>query len=228
MVDGLVEMLDDRELIEDDLAVGVLQMRTRRLDVRLPHVHRDGLDAVPLCGRQRGPEAIQTLLLPVLGQIEHPALFQIRHHRQVPVPLRNGFFIDTQVRHHVAGPATQSPSDGPLLDSPRRIPSEAHQPGGPGDRALSEQVDGQPFEPGGELTAGLCPGHGDLLDPMGRTGHSRHVGRNPGRQLAGIQMPPSSAFPIVARDCLLTLRTRMRPQSSLYGDGDAVSRPVPR
>ena len=90
VVDGVMEMLGDMELVEDDLAVGVLQMGARRLDVRLPQVHGDRLNAVTLLGRQGCPEAIQTLLLPVLGQIEDPALLQIRHHRQVPVPLRDG------------------------------------------------------------------------------------------------------------------------------------------
>ena len=88
-VHGVMQMLGDVELVEDDLGVGVIERGTRRLDVRLPHVHRDRLNPVPLCGRQRRPEPIKALLLAVLGQIEHVTALQIRDHRQVAVPLGN-------------------------------------------------------------------------------------------------------------------------------------------
>lgn len=85
---GVMEVLGDMELVEGDLAVGVLRMGVRRLDVWLPHVHGDGHDAVTLHGRHGCPAAVQTYLFPVLCYIEHHILLQIRHHRRVPALLR--------------------------------------------------------------------------------------------------------------------------------------------
>jgi hypothetical protein len=61
---------------------------------------------------------------------------------------------------------------------------------------------------------------------MHRTTHARHLGLNPGRKLAGVQVSPSAGFPIVARDWLPALGTRIRPWSRVYGDGHLLTRHI--
>jgi len=134
VIDGVMQMLDDVELVEHDLGVRARQMRPRGLHVGLPHVHGDGPDAVTLGGRQGGPEPVQTLLLAIIRQVEHVALLQVSHDRQVAMPLRDGFLIDPQADDHL-GPAPSQPSlDGPRLDPPALLPTDPQQPHGARDR----------------------------------------------------------------------------------------------
>lgn len=89
--DGLMEMLGHMKPFEDDLAVGLRHMGACRHG-HVGAVHSgDRLDTVLLFGHQRFPEAIQILLFPVLDQMEHSVLRQIRHHCQVPMLLGDGF-----------------------------------------------------------------------------------------------------------------------------------------
>src|SRR6266542_3841504 len=124
-IDGLVQVLDHMELVEHDLGVRLGQVRPRRLHVGLPHVHGDGGDTVALGGRQGGPEAVQTFLLAVVGQVEHPALRQIGHDGQVAMPLGDGLLVDPEPRDHVVAPARQAPLDCPPLDPPALVPADA-------------------------------------------------------------------------------------------------------
>lgn len=225
-IHSVMQVLGHMELIEDNLAIGLCQVSARRLNVRLPHVHGDRLDAVLLFGCQGGPEPIQTLLRPILGQIEHAALRQICHHGEVPVPLRDGLLIDTEMLDDLLGASMQPASDRPCLDPPGFVPRETQQSGSPLHRALPKQVDGQALEPGGELAARLSPGDCDLFDPMHRTPHARHLGLNPGRKLAGVQVSPSAVFPIVAWDRLLALGTQIWPWSRVDGDGHLLPRHI--
>ena len=110
VIDGLVQMLDDVELVEHDLAVRLGQVRARGLHVGLPHVHGHGGDAVALGRRQGGPEAVQARLLAVVGQVEHPAPLQIGHDRQVAMPLGDGLLVDPEPRDHRRGPAAPGPA----------------------------------------------------------------------------------------------------------------------
>ena len=78
-------------------------MGARRLNVWFPHVHRDNLNPRALLRCQGRPNAIQALLLPVIGQIKHLAALQIGHHGELAVPLRDGFLIDAEVSEAVVG-----------------------------------------------------------------------------------------------------------------------------
>jgi len=83
LVDGGVDVADHMELVEDDLLLGPQEVGPGGLHVGLPHVHGDGLDPLQLLGRECGPEAIETLLLAVLSQVEHALVVQLSHHREV-------------------------------------------------------------------------------------------------------------------------------------------------
>ena len=124
-VDGVVQMFDDVELVEHDLVVRPGQVGAGGLHVGFPHVHGDGADAVALGRRQGGPEAVQALLLAIVGQVEHPALLQIGHDRQVPMPLGDGLLIDPNPADDLWDPARQPPLDRPRLDPPALVPADA-------------------------------------------------------------------------------------------------------
>jgi hypothetical protein len=68
-----MEVFRDVELVEDDLALRLVEVLPGRLDVGLPHVHGNGLDPLSLGGREGRPERIEALLLAVLGEVEDPA-----------------------------------------------------------------------------------------------------------------------------------------------------------
>lgn len=116
-VHGPVDVLGDMELVKDDLGRGVLQMRQGRLEVGLPDVHGDGLDALPLGGGEGLPEAVQALPLPVIGDVQDPARVQIRDHREVAMALGDGLLVHPEVGDHLPGPPGEALGEGSDLDS---------------------------------------------------------------------------------------------------------------
>lgn len=150
-------MVNNMELVKDDLAAGFCYGGACRLNGGFPHVHGDRLDAIPLLGCQGRSEAIQTLLLPILGQIEHMALLPVRCHNQISVLRCDGSLIDAEVGHHPLGSTTQPSSDGSFLDPLSLVPGETQQSSGTRHRPLSEHVDGRALEPGSELAGIQMP-----------------------------------------------------------------------
>src|SRR5258708_25162361 len=110
-------MLSDVELVEDDLLVGVDHMLAYRLHIRVPHVHGDSLDTFSLSLSERAPETVETLLLAVLGDIQHPPPRQVVDHGHVLVPLTEGLLIHPQMADGVGLPALQPAFHGSLPES---------------------------------------------------------------------------------------------------------------
>ncbi len=75
--DSLMQMFGHMEFVDDDLGLGFIEVGLSRLDRGLPPVHGYRLNAHALRGCQRGPEPLQTLLLPVVGPREHATARQI-------------------------------------------------------------------------------------------------------------------------------------------------------
>ena len=94
-VHRFVQMLDHMELVEHDLAVRVGQVRAGGLHVGLPHIHGHRGDPVALRWRERRPEGVQARLLAVVSEVQDAAPVQIRHDRQVPMPLGDRLPVDT-------------------------------------------------------------------------------------------------------------------------------------
>jgi len=193
-----MDVLFDVELIEDDLRGGVVHMRQRRLDVRFPHIHGDGLQPLALGGRQRGPEPVQALLLAAFGEIEDAAPVQIRDDGEVAMPLGDRFLVHAEMRDDLVLSAGEPTGDGSRLDPPRLIPGNTQQLGAALDRALAQQIDGEALEEGGKLAARLGPRDRELLDAMGWTLDAGDLRLDPGGELAGVQVSPAAAFPVVA------------------------------
>ena len=130
-VDGIVQVFDDVELVKHDLAVGLRQVRSGGVHVRFPHVRGHGGDPVALGRRQGRPEPVQARLLAIASHVQHAALLEIRHDRQIPVPLGDGLFIDPQPRHHLMAPPGQAALDRARLDPAALVPADARQAGRP-------------------------------------------------------------------------------------------------
>jgi hypothetical protein len=65
-------------------------------DVRLPHVHDDGLNGFSLLARQLLEESIQRLGLSVSANVNNMAGFVVEHHGQIAVALVDGDLIHRQ------------------------------------------------------------------------------------------------------------------------------------
>ena len=171
---------------------------------------------VALGGRQGGPEAVQAGLLAVVGQVEHPGPLQIGHDRQIPMPLGDGLLVDPEPGDHLVAPPRQAPLDRAPLDPPALVPTDAEQPDRARDRALAQQINGQPLEQRGELRARLGPRHPELLDPVRGALDPRHVGLDPGRELHRVQMAPAAGLAVIPRPGRPALRTRVRPRPRVH------------
>lgn len=88
-----VEVCGDMELVEDDLPLSPQEMGAGGLHGGLPHVQGHGSDPGQLLGRERGPEAVEAFLLPVVSQVEDPPAVQIGHHRQGAMTRGDSFFV---------------------------------------------------------------------------------------------------------------------------------------
>jgi len=77
-IHGVMQVLSEMELVEHDLRRRLLEMGPRRPDARFPYVLGDDTPrSRPAARGQRRLEAIEALLLPILGQIEDPGAVQI-------------------------------------------------------------------------------------------------------------------------------------------------------
>jgi hypothetical protein len=215
LVDCVMEVLHDVELVEHDLGRGVGEMRLGRLHVRLPHVHGDRGDAAALGRGQGGPEAVQALPLPVVGQIEHAAAVEIGHDRQVAMPRGDRLFVHAEVGHGLGLPPRQAATHRPPLDPPGRIPGDPQETTGALHRALPQEVHGQPLEQGGERRARLGPGDPDLLDAVGEALDPRHVALDPGREPTGVPVAPAPWLAVVAGRGRPALRTTKRARTGV-------------
>lgn len=88
-----VEVCGDMELVEDDLPLSPQEMGAGGLPGGLPHVQGHGSDPGQLLGRERGPEAVEAFLLPVVSQVEDPPAVQIGHPRQGAMTRGDSFFV---------------------------------------------------------------------------------------------------------------------------------------
>jgi len=132
--------------------------------------------------------------------------------------LRDGLFGPAEVGDHLPGPPGQAAGDGLGLDPPGLIPGDPEQVGSHLDGTLPKQVDGEPFEPGGELAAQVPPGDRQLLDPVGLARDPGDLRLGPGGELAGIQTPPAAGLLIVPRHLGLALRAGERARPRVYPD----------
>jgi hypothetical protein len=124
-------------------------MVQRGVDIRVPHIHGNRLNAVDLgCGQLR-PEAIQTGLGAFFGHVQNPRPIQIVDQREIAVSLRKSLFVDAQVRNSRGLPSRQSANHRPFLDGMNFVPTQMQLDGHRLQVGGFHPVDGQPFEHGG-------------------------------------------------------------------------------
>jgi hypothetical protein len=191
-------VLGDVELVHDDHGLGAFQVGLGELDVRFPHVRGDGVDPLPLGRGEGGPEAVLALLLPVIREVEDPPRSRSATTERYLCPFAMAFSSTprwaTTSCCHRARPRVTARS----LIPPSLVPGDPEEVRGPLDVALPEEVNGEALEKGGELMAGFGPGHRKLLHPVGGALHPADLGLDPGRELAGVQVPRAAARLVVA------------------------------
>src|SRR5262245_17892277 len=117
------------ELVEADLAPCAHKVVVNRLDVRLPHVHGDCLDGLPLFWRKTLKESIEALL-PSFEENVQDRTVQVTNHGEVVVPLPVGHFVDSQPGSRLLLAASETSLDGTALDSSDGVPPNVKDPSG--------------------------------------------------------------------------------------------------
>ena len=184
--------------IEDDLGCAVGDVRHRRGDERVPHVHSHGLDASQLPRGEGLIVGVQAGLLAVVGDVLDGGAVQVAHQRDIAVTLGHGLFVDAQVGDDAAFLGVLAAFDRPFHDVPGLIPSNVEQSGPSQDVGFEQHIDGMVLEGDGEPRAGQCPGDTNPPEAMNRTSDSGEVRMNPGPATAVIEVPRGSGGGVIA------------------------------
>jgi hypothetical protein len=147
------------KLVEHDLCFPIRNLLADRLPIRLPHVHRDGLDARALGLAQPLEIGYQALCPAVISDVQHAPLIEIDHDAHILMPLEEALLIDPEPGHRLPCSAGESAAHGPLLDPARLLPRQAQPPCHGRRRRLPQPRDGQPFEQQRKARALLGPRH---------------------------------------------------------------------
>jgi hypothetical protein len=111
------------KLVEDDLTIRCRHVCPYGIDVRVPHVHGDGLDATDLLRGQGLPESVQAALLAVRGHVEHSPPHQIIHQGEIALTFSKGLFIDAKLADGLRFTAFQATLHRPLHDGVNLVPT---------------------------------------------------------------------------------------------------------
>ena len=140
--------------------------------------------------RQRSPETVQTLLLAVFGNIQHPTARQVIDHRHVLVPLAERLFVHPKMADGVGLPALQAALHGALHDAVDLIPAQSQllthgllaggfQPG-----------NGEGFKQRGKAAGGFGPGQLHHAHAVRGALGARRIGVQDGAVLTSVQVAP--------------------------------------
>ena len=130
LVEGIAEVTDDVELVEQDVRLRCVLGLQRRRTERLPHVHHGQPDALA----HRRSEALVELVHAGLGAVlatepDGSSTLEVAHHNAVGVALLDGHLVDAD---HLGPRSTLSAELLPhvlLLQLLDRVPVEVEFPG---------------------------------------------------------------------------------------------------
>ena len=86
LIDGRTDVLQHMKLVEDDLRVRVRHVRANGVPIRLPHVHRNGRNAIALRVAERREIARETGGFPVVSDVQNPWGIEVNDDTDVLMP----------------------------------------------------------------------------------------------------------------------------------------------
>ena len=124
-VDGLQQVPDDMEFVEDQRGVG--EHLPDDLRIRRPHVATNPLDAGAALGTQFPEEAPQGIGIPSVAAPQQPFLGQIVHLRMVDMPFSAADFVHPDDRQSVQIPVGETVGDRRLHSGPYGAPGHMEE-----------------------------------------------------------------------------------------------------
>ena len=132
-------------------------MLSGRGDVRIPHVHRDGLDSGELLCAQRLPKAVQAGLAPSLGDEQHARAVEIVDDGEVAMALAEALLVDAQVGNRLCLATFEPTLHGAFQDAVNLVPAQRQQLGDALLAGLLQPGDRESFKQRGEAAGSLGP-----------------------------------------------------------------------
>ena len=197
LVDGLVDDLDDVELVESDFGLG--QAGGGAGDEGLAHVDThlgDRLGAAAV-GCEVGGEGFDGAGVLALGGKQHAMLVEIDEQADVVVAAARRGLIEGDTSDLGEIGLGTGVVDVGVEDAPQPGVVFAGDAGDGCDRHRREHGHDQGLEQQGEAAAGPRPRHGDLLDAARRAGDARHEGVQVGLVLEEVEMAPGHLFGVI-------------------------------
>ena len=191
-VHGQVEEIMHDIGLGDDPVAGV--------EESLPHVHRHRADTLALLEAQAVPqELLRTLAGATLDDLQDAILALISQHRDVAVPLLDGFLIEGQLGPELLGIPAVHPSYHCPLHQVMHLSGRETEDLGRFvlDLGGQQEVNGEAFEKEGEARASFAPGRIHGLGPVLGTDHPGQGGDEQGLVLAGVQVAPGPILAMV-------------------------------
>jgi len=202
LVDAVADVLGDVKSIERDLLLGVGHVQQRRFDVRRPHVHRYRPQRLQVLDGRSPVEFLNGILVATVEDLEDALSITVVDDRHVLVALLEGGLVNTDVAKRLRLSPSQTSGHGALHHPIDLIPSHTQHPGHRRMARFFEPIDDECLEHGREPRARIRPRHPQLLDPMLRALHPRHIGGQQRLVLHRVQVAPGPTTGVVtaARD----------------------------
>ena len=175
-------------------------------NIRIPHVHGNRLNSIPLLLRKTLKVGLQRRLLSVVKNFHHRVGLLVNQHRNVFMPLLEGRFIDSHGFHMTRFPSGKTSLHGSVTNRVRLIPTKVHQSRNRRNACFLQPVNHQRLEQRGKCALAIGPGHGNLFHPVGRAGYAWGLCFNDRSEVARRKVPPSLHPVIMNRARLLTIR----------------------
>ena len=226
-VNHVAHVRHDVIAIEPDLGLGLRHVGPDRLEVGLPQVQGDGLDARPLLVGQAREVLGQARLLALLPDELDGGAIQVADQGEVVMRLGDRLLADAQVGGD-AGPLGALPSlDRALENVPGLVPTDAQDPAGaPMSASWRTSMASRSKR---VVNRARAFAHGSRTCRTPWVGHSTRAGLGVqvGQELAAVQMPPHAFLGVViehpgrrrTRDTASGPPRRARPTRQLVAPG---------
>src|SRR5664279_5841537 len=162
-------------LVKYDLLGSVGQIRHRRIEVRLPHIHGYAFDSFSLLIGKCLPKCVNRFALPTVTDPDDLAGFQVRDDRKIAMALLDRLLVDADETVVPLAPAFQTSLNSSAHDAINFVPSETEIAGDPGDRHLGQEGNDDPLEERGKAGFAGRPGNRHLQHTVLVTVHAWYL-----------------------------------------------------
>ena len=180
-----------------DFLFGIRQRCFCRVDEWLPHIHGHRFNRRALFRRQLLIITLQRRFLTALADVFNRVVLQVADQRHILMPLGDSFLVDANMTRRSCLFAFQAAGHGTVQYTPGLVPAGAQDALGAGNRAFSQDINGQSLKHQREARFHFGPRHPHLFGTVRGAVDARDARVQEGCILATVEMAPGAFFRVV-------------------------------